>query len=98
MDFYRDQTDEVQRKIEWTLNLLRTIDRVPKKYFDHLTGTDGLFEVRIELGGNIFSPDSNRDRLFRQGKLSGFGERFSEENAKNSKDRNRKSIKDKSRI
>lgn len=54
LDFYQDQTDEVQRKIEWTLNLLRTLDRVPKKYFDHLTATDGLFEVRVELGGNIF--------------------------------------------
>ena len=54
LDFYEDQTDEVQRKIEWTLNLLRTIDRVPKKYFEHITGTDGLFEVRVELGGNIF--------------------------------------------
>jgi phage-related protein len=54
LDFYQDQTDEVQRKIEWTLNLLRTIDRVPKKYFDHITGTDGLFEVLVELGGNIF--------------------------------------------
>lgn len=54
LDFYEGQTDEVQRKIEWTLNLLRSIDRVPKKYFDHMTGTDGLFEVRVELGGNIF--------------------------------------------
>ncbi len=54
LDFYQNQTEEVQRKIEWTLNLLRTIDRVPKKYFDHLTGTDGLFEVRVEFGGNIF--------------------------------------------
>lgn len=54
LDFYEDQTDEVQRKTEWTLNLLRTINRVPKKYFDHMTGTDGLFEVRVELSGNIF--------------------------------------------
>ncbi len=44
----------MQRKIEWTLNLLRTIDRVPKKYFDHMTATDELFEVRVELGGTIF--------------------------------------------
>ena len=36
------------------MNLLRTIDKVPKKFFNHMTGTDGLFEVRIELGGNIF--------------------------------------------
>jgi len=54
LDFYEDQTDEVQRKIEWTLNLLRIIDRVPKKYFDHIAGTDGLYEVRVEQGGNIF--------------------------------------------
>jgi phage-related protein len=54
LDFYEDQEDEVQRKIEWTLNLLRTIERVPKKYFDHITGADGLFEVRVESGSNIF--------------------------------------------
>jgi len=54
LDFYEQQSDKVQRKIEWTLNLLRTIDRVPVKYFDHITGTDGLYEVRLECGGNIF--------------------------------------------
>ncbi|WP_367913981.1 type II toxin-antitoxin system RelE/ParE family toxin [Leadbetterella sp. DM7] len=54
LDFYEGQPDEVQRKIEWTLQLLRTIDRIPKKYFDHITGTDGLFEVRVEFSGNIF--------------------------------------------
>ncbi|QPH38116.1 type II toxin-antitoxin system RelE/ParE family toxin [Pedobacter endophyticus] len=54
LNFYQAQTEEVQRKIEWTLNLLQTIDRVPKKYFDHMTGTNGLFEVRVEFGGNIF--------------------------------------------
>lgn len=54
MDFYEAQTDTVQRKIEWTLNLLRKIERVPKKYFDHMTGTDGLFEVRVEVESNIF--------------------------------------------
>ena len=53
LDFYEPQTDEVQRKIEWTLNLLRTIERVPQKYFDHITGTNGLYEVRVEFGGNI---------------------------------------------
>lgn len=54
LDFYQVQTDDIQKKIEWTLNLLQTIDRVPKKYFDHMTGTDGLYEVRVEYSGNIF--------------------------------------------
>ena len=27
---------------------------VPKKYFNHMEGTDGLFEIRVEVGSNIF--------------------------------------------
>ncbi|MGJ7030002.1 type II toxin-antitoxin system RelE/ParE family toxin [Niabella hirudinis] len=54
LDFYEEQSDEVQRKIEWTLQLLKAIDRVPRKYFDHITGTNGLYEVRVEMNGNIF--------------------------------------------
>lgn len=27
---------------------------VPKKYFNHMEDTDGLFEIRVEVGTNIF--------------------------------------------
>jgi phage-related protein len=54
LDFHEAQSEAVQRKIEWTLNLLQTLERVPTKYLEHLTGTDGLYEVRVEYGGNIF--------------------------------------------
>ncbi len=27
---------------------------VPKKYFSHVEDTDGLFEIRVEVGSNIF--------------------------------------------
>ena len=54
LDFYNDQTDDVQRKIEWTLNLIKVTPNVPKKYFDHMTGTKGLYEIRVEVGSNIF--------------------------------------------
>lgn len=54
LDFYEKQREDVQKKIEWTLNLLRTLEKVPQKYFEHITGTDGLYEVRVEFGGNIF--------------------------------------------
>ena len=30
------------------------MDKVPKKFLDHMTGTDGLFEIRIEVGSHIF--------------------------------------------
>lgn len=81
LDFYQGQTDEVQQKIEWTLNLLRSIDRVPKKYFDHMTGTDGLFEVRVELGGNIFRIFA----FFDKGNLVILGNGFQKKTQKTSK-------------
>jgi phage-related protein len=27
---------------------------IPAKFFEHLTGTDGLFEIRIEFKSNIY--------------------------------------------
>ena len=44
----------VQKKINWTIELIMTIEMVPKKYFSHMEGTDGLFEIRVEVGNNIF--------------------------------------------
>lgn len=89
LDFYQEQTDEVQRKIEWTLNLLRTIDRVPKKYFDHLAGTDGLYEVRVELGGNIFRIFS----FFDKGNLVVLGNGFQKKSQKTPKTEIEKALK-----
>ncbi|MFO0321428.1 MAG: type II toxin-antitoxin system RelE/ParE family toxin [Bacteroidota bacterium] len=54
LDFYENQTDAVQAKIEWTLNLIKITPHVPKKYFDHMSGTKGLYEIRVEVGSNIF--------------------------------------------
>ena len=36
------------------MELIEKIDRVPKNYFQHMTGTVGLYEIRVELGRNIF--------------------------------------------
>jgi phage-related protein len=44
----------VQRKIEWTLNLIRVTRQIPEKYFKHLEGTKGIYEIRVEVGSNIF--------------------------------------------
>ena len=53
-DFYNKQNKKVQDKIDWVIGLIRTIEIIPEKYFKHLTGTDGLYEIRISLGSNIF--------------------------------------------
>ena len=54
LDYYEKLPDNVQRKIEWTLNLIRVTQHVPEKYFKHLEGTKGLYEIRVEASGNIF--------------------------------------------
>ncbi|MCF8374425.1 MAG: type II toxin-antitoxin system RelE/ParE family toxin [Bacteroidales bacterium] len=53
-DFYYAQTPKVQDRIDWVIGLVRSLIIVPKKYFDHLSGTDGLFEIRVQVGNNIF--------------------------------------------
>ena len=48
------QSTKVQEKIEYVFKILRTVDKVPRKFLDHITGTDGLCEIRVEVGSNIF--------------------------------------------
>ena len=53
-EFFNEQTEKVKRKIDEVLFLISIVERVPKKFLDHMTGTTGLYEIRIELGSNIF--------------------------------------------
>ena len=33
---------------------METIPQVPTEYLKHIEGTDGLYEIRVQLGGDIF--------------------------------------------
>ena len=54
LDFFETLKPEVKRKFNWTLKLIATIDRVPVKYFNYMKDTTGLFEVRVEVGSDIY--------------------------------------------
>ena len=54
LDFYHGQPGNVQAKIEWTLQLIRVTRQVPEKYFKYMEGTDGLYEIRVEVESNIY--------------------------------------------
>jgi phage-related protein len=54
LDFYRQQPIKVQEKIEHTLILIRTVEKVPAKFLSHITGSAGLYEIRIEYGSDIY--------------------------------------------
>ena len=54
LDFFQDQTKEVQEKFNWTRQVISELERVPVKYLKHIEGSDGLYEIRVEVGSNIF--------------------------------------------
>lgn len=54
LEFYQVQTAKVQEKIEWTLALIRDLPVIPEKYLKHLEGSDGLFEIRVQVSSNIY--------------------------------------------
>lgn len=54
LDFFNKQNASVQKKFNWTLQLIATIYRVPVKFLKHIEGSQGLYEIRVEVGSNIF--------------------------------------------
>jgi len=53
-DFYLEQPEKVQEKIEYVFKIIRNVQKVPKKFLDHITETDGLYEIRVEFESNIY--------------------------------------------
>ncbi|MBD1396677.1 type II toxin-antitoxin system RelE/ParE family toxin [Pontibacter sp. JH31] len=53
-EFFLKQRDKMKDKIIWTLDLIEELERVPETYLKHLENTDGLFEVRLQQGSDIF--------------------------------------------
>lgn len=53
-DFFKEQPRKVQDKIIKILDILENVERVPITYLKYIEGTNGLFEVRVQLGSNIF--------------------------------------------
>lgn len=52
--FFLKQRDKVKDKIIWTFDLIEELQRVPETYLKHIENTDGLYEIRVQLGRNIF--------------------------------------------
>ena len=53
-DFYNEQNDKVQLKIDWTIDLIKTTQIVPKKFLKKMKGTDDLWEIRVSADKGIF--------------------------------------------
>ena len=54
LNFFKTLDLKVREKFNWTLKLISTVERVPVKYFKHIENSTGLYEIRVEVGSNIF--------------------------------------------
>ena len=53
-EFLDSLTSKQAKKVLWVLRLVEELERVPGQYFKKLVNTDVIWEVRVQLGNNIF--------------------------------------------
>ena len=53
-DFLDSLSGKQFQKVAWVLQLIEELDVIPTTYLKKLTNTDGIWEVRVQFGGNIF--------------------------------------------
>jgi len=88
-EFYAEQTREVKEKIGYVFKIVRTVEKVPIKFLKHLMATDGLYEIRIEVKGNIYRVFC----CFDKGKIVVLFNAFQKKSQKTDKKELRKAIK-----
>lgn len=48
------QNSSGKAKIIWTFELIEELERVSENYLKYIENTEGLYEIRIQVGRNIF--------------------------------------------
>jgi phage-related protein len=53
-DFIESLPKKVREKIDFVLYTVSVAPRIPMKFFQHVSGTDGLYEIRVDFESNIY--------------------------------------------
>jgi phage-related protein len=53
-EFFEMLPEKVKGKIDEVLYMIMILDRIPAKFSSHMSGYDGLYEIRIECNSNIY--------------------------------------------
>ncbi len=53
-EFLDSLTAKQGAKVTWTLRLIEELEFIPQQYFKKLTGTDDIWEIRVNVGRNTF--------------------------------------------
>jgi phage-related protein len=54
LDFYLKLDKKTRAKVDWTIKMIEYEKMVPVEYFQKLKGSDGIWEIRVKLGSNIY--------------------------------------------
>jgi len=52
--FFVKQRQKVRDKIIWTFDLIENLPRVPELYLKHIENAEGLYEIRVQMGSDIY--------------------------------------------
>lgn len=52
--FYATLPKDVQEKFVYVFRVIKSIERVSEKFLKHIQGEKGLYEIRVEVGSNIY--------------------------------------------
>ena len=53
-DFYLKVNDQAKEKIGYVFRVIKSVDKVSEKFLKHIEGTEGLYEIRVQVGSNIY--------------------------------------------
>jgi len=53
-EFLNSLSGKQAQKVAWVLQLIEELDLAPTQYFKKLVNTDDIWEVRVQVGNNIF--------------------------------------------
>ncbi len=53
-DFYLNVNASVKEKIGYVFRVIKSVEKVSEKFLKRIEGTDGLYEIRIEMGRNMY--------------------------------------------
>ena len=54
LDFFNKLDIKTKEKITYVIDIVKFTIMVPEKFLKHIEGTDGLYELRIKSGSNIY--------------------------------------------
>ena len=53
-EFFKTLDDDSQCKVLWILKTIESLPKIPLKFFKHIEGANGLFELRISWEGKAY--------------------------------------------